>query len=292
MRTTKFYRTIYKSLTNSLCFINAKLIIICFSLTISANVTAITEQAQRPDSPQPAANLLDCDEACIEKVNKLKKFARNGSPEAQTLLAISYKTGEMTEVDSKRAWKWIKTAIRLRYAPALHIVSQWHREGFETDVNIQKANEYLERAAKQEFSPAVYDLAILHYDQKDFQKSIQLFESAAKLGNPDAKRVITKLVAFLESSNKTDKSESSSEINADFEQSEDSNVLTIVGSQEAPIVLFENFFSELKDLGIYNRRGVTGSRIGFRKCGQPGTGCNVQFNRSTDSVELMDVNIN
>ena len=276
---------------------STKLGAFCFSALISCQVFALStlpdnQNTTEQKSVTPPKTILECDEDCMDKFNRLKKFARNGSPEAQTLLAISYRTGEMSEVDPKRAWKWIKYPVRLRYAPALHIISQWHREGFETEVNIEKADEYLERAAKLGFSPAVYDLAILHYDQKDYQKSIELFESAAKLGNPDAKRVMTKLTAFLENANGNGKSGSASTEQSEAQHGDDQNVLTIVGSQEPPIVLFENFYSQLKDLNIYNRRGVTGSRLGFRKCGEPGTSCNVLFNRSTDSVELMEASTN
>ncbi|MCW9000924.1 MAG: hypothetical protein OQK04_19590 [Kangiellaceae bacterium] len=291
MRVINFKLRIYQKITSHKSFINTNLIAVCFSLVISGNVAALSDKTKPKGSAEPMQAILECDEECVEKVNRLKKFARNGSPEAQTLLAISYRTGEMTEVDSKRAWKLIKFAIRLRYAPALHIVSQWHREGFETAIDIQKANEYLERAAKQGFSPAVYDLAILNYDQKNFQKSIELFETAAKLGNPDAKRVMSKLSTYLKNASVSQDSEQPTETQPE-EHGDDNNVLTIVGSQEAPIMLFENFFSELKDLKIYNRRAVTGSRLGFRKCGEPGTGCNVMFSRSSDSVELMDVNVN
>ena len=40
------------------------------------------------------AELLDCETQCDNLFSKLKKYASHGSPHAQTLLALAFKTGE------------------------------------------------------------------------------------------------------------------------------------------------------------------------------------------------------
>ena len=303
MRALRKKRNFYLSLKEASNFLIAKIIAICFSILVCSNSMALSapkkpdqkqlvqkqlDQDQRQDSVKKTPILLECNEECMGKVKRLKKYARNGSPEAQTLLAISYRTGEMTEVDPKLAWKWIRPAVSSRYPPALHIISQWYREGYAKEIDIEKADKYLERSAKLKFSPAIFDLAIFNHDQKNFQKSIELFRTAAKLGHPEAKKIVLRLDADHNSSGNQRNAQTST-TQPEEGHGDEENVLTIVSVEEESNVLLENFLNNLKDLGVYNKRGYTGSRVGYRKCGQAGTGCRVIYDRRNNSGDLMEV---
>lgn len=112
-----------------------------------------------PNSDVIAADRLDCFEDCEKQYKQLKKYARNGSPQAQVLLGLAYKTGEIGNlIEPDQAWRWMKRAARQRYAPAQFYLSEWYRVGYEREMNLEKAADLLERAAAQNYPPAQYQL--------------------------------------------------------------------------------------------------------------------------------------
>lgn len=258
-----------------------------FTSNVSASISDLegdqaTKSEIKKSKDDGATTVFKCDESCKERVVLLKRMARNGSAEAQTLLAISYKTGEMTEVDHKKAWKWIKPAVRSRYAPALHEASKWYRIGFAKDVDIERANKYLDRAVAQNYSPAQVEKGIMEFNRGNYDSSYILFKSASEVGHPKAKALLAK---FSTSSQNMNGSIAESHIDSS------ENKLTIVASKQDPLVLFDDFVTKLDDMNIYDKRGHSGSRLGYRKCGQPGVACKVIYNRLTDSFEFMDLKI-
>jgi len=53
-------------------------------------------------------------------------------------------------------------------------------------------------------------------------------------------------------------------------------VITIVASQEDPVVLLGDLLVDIRKTNMYDHRGTTGTRVGDRKCGQVGSRCRVE----------------
>ena len=218
-----------------------------------------------------------CSQSCQKKVKQLIRYAFNGSPQAQTTLALAYQSGELVEKDDSQAWKWIKRARNQGYSPALHIVSQWYRRGYNTQINHDKANYYLARAAKKaDYSPAVLDLGLLHYKNSDDKKAIPLIQSAAKMGHPRA-RYLLKLISGDPEKTSKELEKNLIIVNNHNQQTTEKKV-TIVANKESPMQLFNNLLANIKDQAIYERKGMTGQRTGDRKCGHSSPGCNTLTN--------------
>ena len=220
---------------------------------------------------------FDCGIECEQQFNWLRKYARNGSPRAQTLLAISYKTGEYGSVNSYRAWKWIRRAKRQLHAPALYISSQWYRKGYDTEVDIDKADSLLERAAEMNFAPAVLDLAKLMYNAKKNEAAYLLLEKAASFGLTEAKIIIDKVkpkiaLTKVDMITNQQRLQKNKEI---LESHSEGELITIFANEQDPFILMGNMLTDIKSTNIYEKRGTTGSRLSDIKCGQSGSGCNV-----------------
>ena len=230
---------------------------------------------------------LGCDGGCETLFKKLKKYARNGSPHAQTMLAVSYRTGE-SEVpkDASQAWRWIKRAARQRHAPAMHIRSMWHREGYAEEANIERADWYLQRAADKSYAPAILDLAILNFQRHLDNEGLRLLTKVADMGYPKATELMSKLKPPTPIDSKNGLSQnmgkpSGEKLRQNEQQQADSpipegEVITIVADEVDPVELFAEMIDMIRNMKIYNYRGTTGSRVGDRKCGQPGSGCRIE----------------
>ncbi|MFT5521479.1 MAG: hypothetical protein ACI9IA_002080 [Enterobacterales bacterium] len=219
---------------------------------------------------------LECYENCEDRVAQLKKYSRNGSPQAQTILALSYKSGELLEtIDDDLAWKWMRRARNQTYPPALYYISQWHRQGYHTDIDVPRADKYLERSANKNYPPALLDLGILFIKKNDIEEGLRLIEQAAKAGNPKAKQLLKSITPKTKDVAEVTQPIANQPIPINTKQiaHPDDQVLTVIGEQTEPFYIFENIMDEIKELEIYSRRGSTGSRVGDKKCGQPGSGC-------------------
>lgn len=238
-------------------------------------------------SSEEVEDSLGCDGGCETLFKKLKKFARNGSPHAQTMLAVSYRTGE-SEVpkNATQAWRWIKRAVRQRHAPAMHIKSMWHREGYAEPVNIERADWYLQRAADTNYAPAILDLAILNFQRHQNKEGLRLLTKVADMGYPRATELMSKIKkpapkeSKKELAQNTGKSSDKKLPQGEQRQAEgvhsEGEVITIVADEVDPVELFAEMIDMIRNMKIYNQRGTTGSRISDRKCGQPGSGCRIE----------------
>lgn len=247
--------------------------------------TFSTEQPE-PSSQQPSiraelSNSLGCDETCEDLFKKLKRFARNGSPHAQTLLAVSYKNGENgLPADSKLAWKWIKRAATQRHLPALHMKSQWHRTGYASEPDIERADEYLERAAKYNYPAAIFDLAVLNLQRKNDELAFQYLNRVANMGYPKAKKLLAALESEIPQETKNLLAVQTAKQKArqlDLAKAkQEGEVITIIASQEDPVVLLGDLLVDIRKTNMYDRKGTTGTRLGDKKCGQVGSRCRVE----------------
>jgi TPR repeat protein len=258
--------------------------LIMTAFIFSASVSS-TEQSkassEQGDIQSELSNSLGCDETCEDLFKKLKRFARNGSPHAQTLLAVSYKNGENgLPADSKLAWKWIKRAATQRHLPALHIKSQWHRAGYASEQDIERADKYLERAAKYNYPAAIFDLAVINLQRKNDEVAFQYLNRVANMGYPKAKTLLAALENEMPQETKQLLAEQTAKQKAkqlDLAKAKrEGEVITIVASQEDPVVLLGDLLVDIRKTNMYDHRGTTGTRVGDRKCGQVGSRCRVE----------------
>ncbi|PCJ49167.1 MAG: hypothetical protein COA74_06275 [Gammaproteobacteria bacterium] len=233
------------------------------------------------NNPISENQLLECYEQCEPIIKNLKKYAKNGSLDAQVLLGLSYKTGElMGVIDPDKAWKWMKRARNRQFSPAYYILSLWLRRGYNTEIDIALADEYLQLAAAKEYGPALVDLGIQYYKNKDNEKGYQLLEQAAGKGSLKAKRLLKLLSPKVNTVAQISKArvekntlEKSLKEKKPKNDNVDKEVITSYANKLEPIQLFEFILEKIDEQKVYTTRGTTGSRIGGRKCGESGTGC-------------------
>ena len=212
--------------------------------------------------------LLDCEDECEKLFSQLKKYASHGSPQAQTLLALAYKSGEGVEINNDSAWRWIRRAYRQSFPPASHIVSKWYRQGFNTDIDVETADRHLRDAAERDYGPAILDLGILNYQRNNEVLAAELIDKAAKMGSSKAKSIIEEInPKEIHQFDKVNLKESlPSPIRNAGNYDGDENTLTIIGQKDEPIVILTKLLLDVKAYGFYDQRGTTGSRLSDRKC--------------------------
>ena len=233
---------------------------------------------------------LECFESCLEAFKELKKYARNGSPHAQILLALTFKTGELdVEQDNDAAWKWMKRARSQSFPPAMYYSARWYREGFRTDIDLAKADQYLERAATFGYAPAMYELGIRKLSIGQSSDGMRYIRAAADKNHARANRFLERIDSLNLNSTENLTLDDSA-VNEALTTYSDDNVITVTGSSFSPEGVFLNALAAIKQQAIYNTKGTTGSHISNVKCGQPGSGCRVI--NMDDAVVSADIWLN
>ncbi|MEL0067668.1 MAG: tetratricopeptide repeat protein [Gammaproteobacteria bacterium] len=218
---------------------------------------------------------LECFESCLDALKEMKKYARNGSPHAQILLALTYKTGELEVAqDEDAAWKWMKRARSQSFPPAMYYSARWYREGYRTEVDVDKADEYLQRAATFGYAPAMYELGIRMLNKDQSSDGMRYIHAAADKNHARANRFLERIDTLDIQSTDNLKLDDTAVDEALVTYSDD-KLITIKGSKFSPEGIFLNALAAIKQQAIYNDRGTTGSHLSDIKCGQPGSGCRV-----------------
>ncbi len=141
--------------------------------------------------------------------------AVNGSPSAQFNLAICYDQGLGIEKNQLEAFKWYQKAARANIIQAKFNLAMYYKDGteFKTDSGIVLLNQDLPRTIKllnetasSGFAPAKRELAKLYLEgegvDKNINKSIGLFEEAAKGNDPEAMSLLAQYLIEKESDDK------------------------------------------------------------------------------------------
>ncbi|GHG61097.1 hypothetical protein GCM10010919_05190 [Alishewanella longhuensis] len=106
---------------------------------------------------------------CQSDFAKLERFARYGSGEAATFVALAYATGEGVEQDLAKARRNIRQAARWREPMGMHQLAIWLRAGVVVPQDVAKADVWLDRAVAAGYTPAMYDKARLLLAQNDVE---------------------------------------------------------------------------------------------------------------------------
>lgn len=95
------------------------------------------------------------DSPCEVIFKKIKKFAKNGSPHAQAVLALLYRNGQGTEVNNKLSLKYMKRAARNKIPSAMYDLGLMYRVGKTVEQDQEEGDSWLKRAAEADYGPAI-----------------------------------------------------------------------------------------------------------------------------------------
>jgi len=155
---------------------------------ITALVMLLTAVMDTAAAPLQGNDDAECgSNQCSEAMQQLVKFSRNGSVDAQVIVAVAYANGDGVQQDLTLARQHLKRALRNNDERAWHIYSQWLRAGIGYDINLVTANRALDRAADRGYVPALYERAIRQFSEQASDNSQvvdDLERAAAKLHKP------------------------------------------------------------------------------------------------------------
>ncbi|MBL4630912.1 MAG: sel1 repeat family protein [Paraglaciecola sp.] len=125
-----------------------KKIILFVFLTLNLNVAFATL------TPQEIA--AACGESSCEILfKKMQKFAKNGSPHAQVVLALFYRGGYGTEIDNEQSLKYMKRAAKNRLSFAQYDLGILYKLGHTVKKDDVKSESWLMRSANLGYKPAI-----------------------------------------------------------------------------------------------------------------------------------------
>jgi TPR repeat protein len=107
------------------------------------------------DTESKALAELCGDSPCEVIFKKIKKFAKNGSPHAQAVLALLYRNGQGTEVNDELSLKYMKRAARNKIPSAMYDLGLMYRSGKTVKQDQEEGDAWLKRAAKADYGPAI-----------------------------------------------------------------------------------------------------------------------------------------
>ena len=102
------------------------------------------------------------------------RLAEKGDARSQTILALMYKFGEGTQIDTQKSFTLYQMAAEQGYAPAQFRTGELYAEGIDIDPNLNKAEFWLDQAAKQGFSRAKSSLAEVQESKRFIGRGVSL----------------------------------------------------------------------------------------------------------------------
>lgn len=160
---------------------------ISFAGTAATSTTITTEEVTDKLCP---------DNSCEEQIKRLKRHGKlYKNPHALILLSTAYLTGEGVEKDEVRAYKLMKQAAASRSSKAFFILSVMLKDGVGTEVNKRRAQKYLDRSAKRGYPPAMFQKALetLDFSKANNDEAIKWLEKAANKSHKEAAYLLAQL---------------------------------------------------------------------------------------------------
>lgn len=242
-----------------------------------------------------AIEVYSCDtKECTNQFKKYKKFAKNGSADAQEILANLYLNGYGTKVKPKLAIKWFKKASGQGKHGAKASLAYMYLQGRGTDKDTEKGLKLLRNLANKGISHAGVQLGVLYAQGKlvkqDYKLSEQWLKNAISAGNQQAAFILASIYeegltgsVNVEDAKLLYKHAASSVPEAAERLAQLESGQSVAASQVSYqkvevdenierieiVATIDNFLNEnlssIKDLGIYNSSG-TGSRLSGKSC--------------------------
>ena len=164
-------------------------------LSIPAFIEVSAQDVREVLELKQEKSLLCENESCTNKFKKIIQYAYNGNPEAQTLVATSYLTGDGIEQDVSKSAKWFRKAVRHGSTKAMWVLSNLYRKGLGVDKDKSRAEHLLSRAVDHEYGPALFQKAMQSFDLKSNNNSeeVKLLIRAKNVGFKPATYLLAKM---------------------------------------------------------------------------------------------------
>lgn len=162
-----------------------------FSLFILSSTFFVAGYTHTNATKPVSANVERCDSAeCKSQFKRIKKFARNGSPDAQAILASMYVNGYGVSYDPKKAFKWLNKAAKVGGSSYRNQLASFYLKGIGTAKDVQKGVELLSKSVANNNDEAAFLLGLFYgvgqYVEVDRRSSHDFLLTAARLGNTKA----------------------------------------------------------------------------------------------------------
>lgn len=143
---------------------------VVFALTLCSTHTL----AQRSDASLPECDVNQGEQICDVLFRRLNKLQKKGSPEASTMLALFYLSGEFgLPKDTQKGVKLLERAARKRSAVAQYELAKRYFLGEDVEQDQTKALMFMKKAAVQQYADAVaiYNIVMLEQAQSEKEKA-------------------------------------------------------------------------------------------------------------------------
>jgi len=135
-----------------------------------------------------------------EAYRLLEPLARQGIPDAQTILGIMYSQGQGVPQDYAEGAKWFRKAAEQGDAKAQTNLGIVYYEGQGVQKDYAKAEKWFRKAAEQGHDKAQYKLGYMYYEgqgiPQDYTEAIKWFQASAEQGNPDSQYQLGFIYAY------------------------------------------------------------------------------------------------
>lgn len=156
---------------------------------VEQNLTTAYKYYEKAAASQDKHSLLQ-----LKRIKNIAKYwdsAHRGNPEAQFELAVCYDRGDGIGKDSNIAEQWFLKSAEQGNANAQYAMAQKLRSRSEKNKeNAEAVASWLEKAERSGHVRAGVELGICYYSgtgvKEDYDKSVELWEKAAKANNADA----------------------------------------------------------------------------------------------------------
>lgn len=133
--------------------------------------------SQRSDASLPECNVDQGEQICDVLFRRLNKLQKKGSPEAATLLALFYLSGEFgLPKDPEKGVKLLERAARKRSAVAQYELAKRYLLGEDVEQDQARAMVLMKKAANSKYADAIviYNMIMLEQAQTEEEKAEHL----------------------------------------------------------------------------------------------------------------------
>lgn len=168
-----------------------------FSRIAGALVIPVSALLFSVNSSQAVAEEAACTtQECQQQMEKLRRLAWHGSPEAQVIAAAAMVSGDGLEKNVRQGRLYLKQAMRSKHPVAWYTYAIWRMNGTAYEQDTGKALEAMKYAADElDYPPAMYYLAARSIiEQTDSAEAIAYLKEAAAGNHYDAQYLYAQLL--------------------------------------------------------------------------------------------------
>ncbi len=151
--------------------------------------------------PTSAIEVFNCDtNECKKQFKQYKKFAKNGSPDAQEILANLYMSGYGVEKNLSLAAKWFKKASGQGQYGAKASLAFMYIQGQGKEQDVKRGIKMLESLADKKVNQAALQLGVLYaqgeHVKQDYIQAEKWLMNAISSGNQQAIMILALMYEY------------------------------------------------------------------------------------------------